>query len=109
LDKLWSKIVIHQVPFTDTTQRDTLLDELITWNKGVTKPDVMARRELCSLEALRRRRERVKQGQVQTTSYLLMLANGDTAKRLVRDGAFIYGSHCRVSLYDPGKSKRHKY
>ncbi|KAJ7476705.1 hypothetical protein FB451DRAFT_1243807 [Mycena latifolia] len=79
LDKPWQRVVVHRVPVTtSSTSRSLGIGALA---------DVMGKR-----------REGLRQGVPQETSLLLMLLNAD--------GVFLYGSHCRVSVYDPKKGSR---
>ncbi|KAJ6474092.1 hypothetical protein DFH09DRAFT_1136965, partial [Mycena vulgaris] len=107
LDKPWQRVVIHRVPVTTTSTSRSLVEELRWSNEGIgALADVMGVRDLCSIEGLQKRREGLRQGVPQETSLMLMLLNVDVARRFLREGVFLYGSHCRVSVYDPKKGSR---
>ncbi|KAJ7166425.1 hypothetical protein C8R43DRAFT_970053 [Mycena crocata] len=107
LDKPWQRIVIHRVPVTNTSTNRSLVEELRWSNEGIgALADVMGVRDLCSLDGLQKRREGLRQGVPQETSIMLMVLSADVARRFLREGVFLYGSHCRVSVYDPRKGIR---
>ncbi|KAJ7455760.1 hypothetical protein FB451DRAFT_1515423 [Mycena latifolia] len=107
LDKPWQRVVVHRVPVTTSSTSRSLVEELRWSNDGIgALADVMGVRDLCSLDGLQKRREGLRQGVPQETSLLLMLLNADVARRFLREGVFLYGSHCRVSVYDPKKGSR---
>ncbi|KAK6981474.1 hypothetical protein R3P38DRAFT_3234266 [Favolaschia claudopus] len=89
-------------------QRGGNTPEVLRWsNEAIgSLGDVMGIRDLCSLEGLKRRREGLQQGFAQETSLMVMLLNADHARRFLREGVFLYGSHCRVSVYEPRKGLR---
>ncbi|KAJ6536434.1 hypothetical protein DFH09DRAFT_1179000 [Mycena vulgaris] len=100
LDKPWQRVVIHRVPVTTTSTSRSLVEELRWSNEGIgALADVMGVRDLCSIEGLQKRVP-------QETSLMLMLLNVDVARRFLREGVFLYRSHCRVSVYDPKKDSR---
>ncbi|KAJ6622194.1 hypothetical protein B0H10DRAFT_1944799 [Mycena sp. CBHHK59/15] len=104
LDKPWQRVVIHRVPVTEAAPARLLVEELRWSNEGVEAlADVMGVRDLCSFEGLQKRKEGLRQGVPQETSLLVMLLNADVVHRFLREGVFLYGSHCRVSVYDPKK------
>ncbi|KAK7007199.1 hypothetical protein R3P38DRAFT_2554099, partial [Favolaschia claudopus] len=107
LDKPWQRVVIHRVPVTVDPSYRSIAEELRWSNEGIgALGDVMGIRDLCSLDGLRRRREGLQQGVPQETSLMVMLLNPDHAHRFLREGVFLYGSHCRVSVYEPRKGPR---
>ncbi|KAJ7263241.1 hypothetical protein B0H12DRAFT_297897 [Mycena haematopus] len=102
LDKPWQPIVIHRVPVTTASSNRSLVEELRWSNDGIgALSDVMGVRDLCSLDGLQKRREGLRQGVPQETSLMFMLSNTNVARRFLREGVLLYGSHCRVSAYDP--------
>ncbi|KAJ7284367.1 hypothetical protein C8J57DRAFT_1288213 [Mycena rebaudengoi] len=104
LDKPWQRVVIHRVPVTDNSPTRSLVEELRWSNDGTgTQADVMGVRDLCSFEGLQRRKEGLQKGVPQVASFMLMLLSTDVARRFLREGVFLYGSHCRVSVYEPKK------
>ncbi|KAK6983883.1 hypothetical protein R3P38DRAFT_2577515, partial [Favolaschia claudopus] len=107
LDKPWQRVVIHRVPVTTDPSYRSIAEELRWSNEAIgSLGDVMGIRDLCSLEGLKRRREGLQQGFAQETSLMVMLLNADHARRFLREGVFLYGSHCRVSVYEPRKGLR---
>ncbi|KAK6992302.1 hypothetical protein R3P38DRAFT_2570480, partial [Favolaschia claudopus] len=100
-------VVIHRVPVTVDPSYRSIAEELRWSNEEIgALGDVMGIRDLCSLEGLTRRREGLQQGVPQETSLMVMLLDADHARRFLREGVFLYGSHCRVSVYEPRKCSR---
>ncbi|KAJ6543457.1 hypothetical protein DFH09DRAFT_1088892 [Mycena vulgaris] len=92
-------VAIHRVPVTTTSTNRSLAEKLRWSNEGIgALADVMGMRDLCSLNGLRKRWEALQQGVPQETFLMLMLLNADVARHFLRQGVFLYGSHCRKRL-----------
>ncbi|KAF8151148.1 hypothetical protein K438DRAFT_1943548 [Mycena galopus ATCC 62051] len=106
LDKPWQRLVIHHVPVVAVGNRP-LVEELRWSNEGIgAKADVMGVRDLCSLEGFQKRREGMQKGIPQEATLMVMLLNADAARCFLREGVFLYGSHCCVSVYARKGSRR---
>ncbi|KAF8169209.1 hypothetical protein K438DRAFT_1855861 [Mycena galopus ATCC 62051] len=66
----------------------------------------MGVRDLCSLEGFQKHREGMQKGIPQEATLMVMLLNADAARHFLWEGVFLYGSHCRVSVYAPKGSRR---
>ncbi|KAF7377763.1 hypothetical protein MSAN_00199400 [Mycena sanguinolenta] len=102
LDKPWQRVVIHHVPVTTASGTRSFIEELRWSNDGIgALADVMGVRDLCSFEGMQKRQDGLQKGILQEATLMVMLLNADAARRFLRDGVFLYGAHCRVSVYVP--------
>jgi hypothetical protein len=93
LDKPWHHVVIHSIP-TAFVGSDRFGDELETCFPALMDLRGMLRRELLDLEL------------PPFITYVVSLSDAEAARRCIRDGVFLGGTHCRVSRYDPTRRRR---
>ncbi|KAJ7261999.1 hypothetical protein C8J57DRAFT_1335990 [Mycena rebaudengoi] len=90
LDKPWHRVVIHSIP----TMNLELGAEL------VASGDI-------PIEAIMDFRLMLRSEDVPPfISVLVCLSDAEVARRSIRDGVFIAGTHCRASRYDPTRGRR---
>jgi hypothetical protein len=97
----WHHVVCHRVPLPHDSRGDTTAvdvgQELAAWNnvdrggKDYLASFVMCRREEIDAKSV--------------VSVRLTLKREETVRRLCEEGVFLFGSHCRVSVYVPRKAK----
>jgi hypothetical protein len=100
LGERWHKVVCHRVPIPRDKQGERLPQhvghELARWNDvdGEGR-DYLAGMALCQKEVL---------GKRDFLTIRITVKREETAKRLCSTGAFLFGSHCRVSVYRPRRN-----
>lgn len=100
LGEQWHKVVCHHVPIPRDKQGEKLPQhvghELARWNDvdGEDR-DYLTGMALCQKETL---------GKRDSLTIRITVKREETAKRLCSMGAFLFGLHCRVSVYRPRRN-----
>ncbi|KAF7308284.1 hypothetical protein HMN09_00676400 [Mycena chlorophos] len=102
LDVPWHRIVVHNVPWPtgDLELEEGLKDQ---WRAA----GLRSLRALMPEEKLARL-EKDAAAPCIRVSMMLALENGDAARDFVRRGMFMWGAHCRVSVYNPRTRRSRK-
>jgi hypothetical protein len=95
-------MVCHGVPIPHDSQGDNMAsdvgEELATWNNVKRGgKDFLASFIMCRTEEMETSKHVV--------SIRITLKKEETAQQLCEDGAFLFGSHCHISVYIPWKAK----
>ncbi|KAF7317809.1 Na+/solute symporter [Mycena kentingensis (nom. inval.)] len=110
----WQRLVIHRVPLPmqdgsdDEGSSERLDVQFRTGHARLADPDAIGLREVRPLVANGAGvdADTGEESECIAVALLLVLEDQDAAREILRDGVFLFGTHCRVSQYVPRKSMR---